>query len=80
MDDNVTLHVPETRAQYIELGFPETTLNTLVSTMRNEGWFEKLISDTRDAYIIFSKLQSSADAKAREGLSALSSGSLEQAM
>ena len=36
MDDNVTLHVPETRPQEIELGSAETKLNMLLSTMNNE--------------------------------------------
>ena len=52
MDDNVTLLVPETKPQDVDLGSTDIKLSILVSTMREEKWFEKMIEPTRSAFMI----------------------------
>ena len=83
LDNSMTLQVPqdaETRPREIELGLAETKLTTLVSRMREEQCSEKLVSETREAYMILSRLEKPTDAEAQESLCKLSSESLEKAM
>ena len=80
LDDNVTLLVPETKPQDVELGSTETKLSTLVSTMREEKCSENMIEDTRSAFMILSRLKSPTDSDALEYLSVLSVEALEKAM
>ena len=68
LDDNVTLLMPETKPQEVELGSSETKLSTLVSTMREEKCSEKIIEDTRSAFMIMSRLKSPTDSDALEEL------------
>ena len=67
LDGNVTLLVPETKPQEVELGSSETKLSTLVSTTR-EKCSEKLIEETRSAFMIMSRLKSPTDSDALESL------------
>ena len=50
------------------------------NTRREDKGSEKMIKDTRCAYMIMSRLQSPTDAKALEDLSVLSFEALERAM
>ena len=68
LDKNVTLLVPDTKPQEVVLGSPETKFSTLVSTMREEKCFEKMIEDTRSAFMILSRLKSTTDPDAMEEL------------
>ena len=62
------------------MGSPETKLSTLVSTMREEKCIEKMIEDTRSAFMILSRLKSTTDPDAMDELSVLSIAALEKAM
>ena len=48
--------------------------------MREEQCSEKLVRETREAYLVVCKMKRATDAEARETLSGLSSESLEKAM
>ena len=78
LDDNATLLVPDTKPQEVVLGSPETKLSTLVSTMREEKCSEKMIKDTRSAFMILSRLKSTTDPDAMEELSVLSIAALDK--
>ena len=80
LDDNVTVLVPDTKPQEVVLGSSKTKLSTLVSTMREEKCSEKMIEDTRSAFMILSRLKSTTDPDAMEELSVLSIDALEKAM
>ena len=80
LNDNVTLQVPETEPQEVVLGSSETKLSTLVSDMREEKCSEKLIEDTRTAFMIMTRLKSTTDPDAMAELASLSITALERAI
>ena len=80
LDDNVTLSVPDTKPQEVVLGSSETKLSILVSTMVEDGCSERLIKDTRSAFMILSRLKSTSDPGAMKELAGLSIVALEKAI
>ena len=79
----MTSQVPqdaETRPREIELGSAETKLTILVSRMGEEQCSEKLISETREAYLVLCRVEKPTDAEAQETLSNFSSESVGKAV